>query len=160
MIKTTTLSLLSGGLLAAGFAYAYARQVRGRRSADGSQRDTDHTEHSTLEAILRTETNLRMDSELESFDDMSPDSAAEEIDIELVDLDAVADEEEAYDAISPDDLGALWLSRATQTSGERRSPSIEGQAALGDESDVDPAGRPTDPPDEPIAPKHPRTTDG
>ena len=71
-------------------------------------------------------------------------------------LDAMTDEDEAYDATSPDNLGALWLSRATQTSGVRPSPGIEDEA-FEDEDDLDPAGRPTEPPAEPVVPSHPRT---
>lgn len=148
MMKATTLSLFSGGLLAAGFAYAYAKQARIRRSeAESSGR---------ARAMA-----FPGDPELQSFDDALSAGEADEIEleIELVDLDAMTDDDEAYDAISPDDLGALWLSRATQTSGVRASPGIEG-VAFGEDDDVDPAGRPTDPPGEPVAPKHPRANDG
>ena len=65
-----------------------------------------------------------------------------------VDIDTLAEEEEPYDATSPDELGALWLARATQTSGVHPSVANQGAALEDLDDELDPAGRPTDPPEE------------
>lgn len=66
--------------------------------------------------------------------DLNP-NASDEIDIDLLDLDADDDE---YSALSPSELGAVWLARATQT----RSTPPEPRDST---PELDPAGRPTDP---------------
>lgn len=138
MLKATAWSLLSGGLLAAGFAYAYAhtRRANARRVAG------DSSPRSLLEADLRAEA-LR-----EALEEPWSEGG-EEIEIELLDIDSAEERGEAYDASSPDELGALWLARATQTSGEHTSTSIDDDAFEDEDVDLDPAGRPTEPPEEP-----------
>jgi len=138
MLKATTWSLLSGGVLAAGAAYVFAQRARVRRAFGGS------TQRSLVGDV--GENNLVSDTQASTAALEEPALGdIEELEIELVDIDSMAEEEEGYDASSPDDLGALWLSRATQTSGERASPGIENDG-LDDEDELDPAGRPTEPP--------------
>ncbi len=61
----------------------------------------------------------------------------DEIDIDLLDTDREDDED--YSALSPAELGAAWLARATQT---RSTPP---EARDSNPGELDPAGRPTDP---------------
>jgi hypothetical protein len=132
MIKTATWSLLGGSFLTAGFAYMYARRAQLRRLRS-------QPEPTPLEEVGSGGLALPIIEE----DSLLADG---EIDVEIVDIDTLADEEEPYDATSPDELGALWLARATQTSGEHTSGA--GVAPEDLEEELDPAGRPTDPPEE------------
>lgn len=140
MLKGMAWSLLSGGFLAAGFAYVYAQRARARaRRVAGDSERRLLAEDGTRSQLLK-----------EALEEPLP-ADAEEIEIELLDLDldlaeAQAEAEEAYDSTSPDALGALWLARATQTSGVHTSPGIEED--FDTEDDLDPAGRPTQPPEE------------
>jgi hypothetical protein len=131
MIKTATLSLLGGSFLTAGLAYMYARRAQLRRLSSQPEPASLEPGSGGLALPVIEEDSLLADGEIE---------------VEIVDIDTLADEEEPYDATSPDELGALWLARATQTSGEHTSGA---GAALEDlEEELDPAGRPTDPPEE------------
>lgn len=137
MLKAMTWSLFSGGFFAVGFAYVYARRAYARRLAG------DAAERSLVEARARSQAIA------DTLEAPYPGEEGDlELDIELVDIDAMQETEEAYDATSPDDLGALWLARATQTSGAHRSSRIE-VTSFDDEDGVDAAGRPTEPPQEP-----------
>lgn len=140
MLKSTTLSLVSGGVLAAGLAYLYARRAQQRRLHERS-------EPAWLDAGPDGQRLPDAADELLGFDDVI---------VEFVDIDALPDDDEEYDATSPGNLGALWLSRATQTSGVPASRD----ASLDDEADdFDPAGRPTEPPGE-LDSAEPRSKDG
>lgn len=137
MLKATAWSLLSGGFLAAGFAYVSARRAHARQVAGDAERQR-LADDSVRSQLLK-----------EALDEPLL-ADVEEIEIELLDIDeevARAEAEEAYDSTTPDALGALWLARATQTSGAHISPSIE-EEDFGTEDDLDPAGRPTEPPAE------------
>jgi hypothetical protein len=83
-----------------------------------------------------------------------PALTEDELEIELVDIDSVEERGESYDATSPDDLGALWLSRATQTSGEHRSSSLRDEDFLDEDDALDPGGRPTEPPTQSLNESH------
>jgi hypothetical protein len=144
MLKATAWSLLSGGLLAAGFAYVYARRANARQITGDRQRslqDADTRSQALMEALAEP---LPADDE--------------QIEIELVDVDSLEEREESYDATSPDDLGALWLARATQTSGAHTSTSLGDEEFADEDDEVDPNGRPTEPPRQSLtaAQKEPR----
>ncbi|HWA76998.1 MAG TPA: hypothetical protein VG937_31905 [Polyangiaceae bacterium] len=133
MIKAAAWSLLGGSFLTAGLAYVYARRAQLRRLRS-------EPEPAPLEASGGGFTLPLIEEDSLLADD--------EIDIEIVDIDTLAEEEEPYDATSPDELGALWLARATQTSGVHPSVANQGAALEDLDDELDPAGRPTDPPEE------------
>ena len=134
MIKTATWSLLGGSFLTAGFAYMYARRAQLRRLRSQPEPALEVGSGGLTLPVIE-EDSLLSDGDL-----------SDEIDVEIVDIDTLSEEEEPYDATSPDELGALWLARATQTSGEHTSGA--GLVLEDLEEELDPAGRPTDPPGE------------
>lgn len=140
MLKATAWSLLGGSVMAAGFAYAYTRRANARRVAGDVSRGSllgasDDEEPSEALGLLIAESG-----------EAAPGS--EDVEIEWVDIDSVEARGEAYDASSPDELGALWLARATQTSGEHTSTSEDDELFEDEDDELDPAGRPTEPPEE------------
>ena len=136
MLKATAWSLFSGGLLAAGFAYVYARRASARRvSGDSQQLSLSDAQTRALNSALE--------------EPLPPDD--EQIEIELIDVDLAEERGESYDATSPDDLGALWLARATQTSGAHTSTSLDEEEFADEDDQLDPGGRPTEPPQQPLA---------
>jgi len=140
MLKATAWSLFSGGLLAAGFAYVYARRASARRVSDELQ------QHALQDAPVSQALIDALEEPLPADD--------EQIEIELVDVDSVEERGESYDATSPDDLGALWLARATQTSGVHTSSSLDDEDFVDDDDELDPGGRPTEPPQQPFGALH------
>lgn len=136
MLKATAWSLFGGSVMAAGFAYAYTRRANARRVAgDVSPRLAFGASDDEALSLLIAESG-----------EAAPGS--EDVEIEWVDIDSVDARGEAYDASSPDELGALWLARATQTSGEHTSASKEDEVFDDEDDDLDPAGRPTEPPEQ------------
>jgi hypothetical protein len=135
MTMKATLPLIASSALAAGFAYFYWRN--GRQATPATLRSTQlrSPTATNLEANASEASRLAWQDVIDVDIDLPPEG--EEIDIDLVDLDQ--DDDDDYAVLSPSQLGAAWLSRATQTiSGvpPHRDPSSD---------ELDPAGRPTDP---------------
>lgn len=141
MLKSTVWSLFSGGLVAAGFAYVYSRRASARRVTGESR------QQSSLQDAERSQALMDALAEPLPVDD-------EQIEIELVDVDSLEQQDESYDAISPDDLGALWLARATQTSEAHASSSVDNDEFADLNDELDPSGRPTEPPPPPLPAVH------
>jgi len=86
MLKATTWSLLSGGVLAAGAAYVFAQRARVRRAFGGS------TQRSLVGDV--GENNLVSDTQASTAALEEPALGdIEELEIELVDIDSMAEEE-------------------------------------------------------------------
>jgi len=150
MMKAT-MSLLALSAFSAGFTLVLSRLTRGRDQQSEPQSDPigDADEESSPSSdVLRSTDRLEPSRwDLAEAVDVDLDDA-EELPLDLAPDTVSFDDDEPYDALSPDDLATEWLARATQMGSSPRTQEIDNidippDQALADETDF--SGRPTDP---------------
>jgi hypothetical protein len=154
MLNSKNIALsLAAGFAAFGAAYAYVRSSKRferepRIPADSLSNEALFAQRAEDDFYARSSA-IPSDLDLIDFDEsrLSTDALMATEELPLAQLEEI--EEEHYDAVSPDDLGAEWLSRATEASAPAvRSEPFEdlalralelsaGRVDAGDEEDDD-----------------------